>query len=662
MKKEITLKIKGDNGVAIENIGDLSSSFFRDTYYDAFYLIEKLIEKNENYVKRSEEQERLYNTITFLGERGSGKTSVMRSFLGMLQNLNLETLKKFLAEYKNKESHAISSECKIEYIDFVCLDCIDASLLEENEDIFVVILAKMLQKYNRIWEGKSDKRNLKARYDILEKFEEIYRKIKNLAKRKSDTYASGESYVQDLKELYGSLDLREAFQEFLPVFLDAVSENLNKSSRYLVIAVDDLDMNKKNGYNMLEQLHRYFMIPQVIICLAVSRREIEALCKEHYTNTYQNKEILSHRYLEKVMPVSQRIYMPEIISREVMLSGDKRIVKEAILRKIARTTHVYYDGCGLKTHFYEVGNLRTLNNLFNMLDRMPETDIAAYKKNFSSYLEILELNITRLRYDVINRMAAEKLNDEQDRIFQSIYESKVTRQGIVCLDWIEKKYRERFKKEFKEDSKEDADYAYGNFLRILHFIRKNVPEYKPLTECILALESIELTWLYENLNYDKNNNGYENILRKLNSCFGMSVGGSIGNKLLPYVDKGKKNVYVGYKVGIRNVKFELKTECGKNLLDSECDEILGELIRTMEMAFQMVVYKNYQNTDLELSIVLPKDEIIVDKKCMDDEFEEVEEEKISVLFEAQELDFDILGFVLNGMNYKSYFVKMKKCF
>lgn len=189
---------------------------------------------------------------------------------------------------------------------------------------------------------------------------------------------------------------------------------------------------------MLEQLHRYFMIPQVILCLAVSRKELQMLVQKQYEKTYSNTEILEHRYLEKVIPVSQRIYMPEVINQKVVVEvdGEQRSVKEAILRKIARTTHVYYDGYGLKTHFYEVGNLRTLNNLFYMLSRMPEEQMEINEQS-SRYLEILELNISRLRYDVINRMAAERLNDEQEAIFRNMYETNVTRQGLYV--WKEQK-------------------------------------------------------------------------------------------------------------------------------------------------------------------------------------------------------------------------------
>ena len=651
---KIVLQVNGDNGAVVENMENLSSSFFKDAYYDAFFLTEKIIKENQEYEKNVATQERLYNTITFIGERGSGKTSVMRSFLEMLQNPDPEIFQKFLSEYTSKESKGfVEGSSEIAKTEFVCIDCIDASLLEENEDIFGAILAKMLQKFNHTWEGRVDKRNLKARYEILESFEEIYRTIKHLNRSKGEENWHGESYVQDLKELYSSLDLRDIFQKFLPKYLETVSERKKTfSNRYLVVAVDDLDMNEKNGYNMLEQLHRYFMIPQVILCLAVSRKELQMLVQKQYEKTYSNTEILEHRYLEKVIPVSQRIYMPEVINQKVVVEvdGEQRSVKEAILRKIARTTHVYYDGYGLKTHFYEVGNLRTLNNLFYMLSRMSEEQMEINEQS-SRYLEILELNISRLRYDVINRMAAERLNDEQEAIFRNMYETNVTRQGIVCLERAEKISQTMRKETELEDA---SEYAYGELLRVIHVVRKWKTEYKPLMECMQALLSIEMTWLYENLKCNQDEKERKKARNNFNSCLGTSVGGQIGNKLIPYIKRGKSNIRVGYKI-IGDIKADIITEYTETAFDEQnCEQALSEIVKTIEMVFQMVAFRDIQNINLKFE--MPKEEIQTETDdVFEDEYEKKEDEKINIKFDAQDIMFDIFGFVVNGLNYEQYF-------
>ena len=129
---------------------------------------------------------------------------------------------------EKKELHSIDnvqtlpSAEELEKCAFVFLECIDASLLAEDEDIFEVILAKMLDRLlpimkdyhdSREWtvKGKSGylrytKEELMSQFDALHKYLVNMRDIKG---RRSD----GTGAVEILKDLSGSLDLREKFKD-----------------------------------------------------------------------------------------------------------------------------------------------------------------------------------------------------------------------------------------------------------------------------------------------------------------------------------------------------------------------------------------------------------------------------------------------------------------
>ena len=54
--------------------------------------------------------------------------------------------------------------------------------------------------------------------------------------------------------------------------------NASETKHYLVIPIDDLDMNIKNGYEQLEQIRKYLMIPKVIVLISANYDQLEKIC------------------------------------------------------------------------------------------------------------------------------------------------------------------------------------------------------------------------------------------------------------------------------------------------------------------------------------------------------------------------------------------------
>ena len=396
------LRVNDDCGLGrkLEKIEEFNESYFRDNYYDAFDLTRKILERNKKLKKKQEDesgncsanivQERLYNIITFCGGRGTGKTSVMDSVIGALQGDSYE-YERFIREYEERDENKGKGNGKntdlsqlLNEYEFICLDGIDASLLEGKEEILDVILSKMLQRLkhsiskkqerNCLWDMEA--RGTYSRGDIFRKFEEICESRRKLLWRLENPYEPGESSAEQLNNLAGSLDIRERLQELVDIYLQVMGSDRKKDKKYLVINIDDLDIHG-NAYQMLEQLHRYLMIPRVIIYMAVSEREIGAVCKQHFKETYDSPAELAMSYLEKVLPYSRRIYLPATFSGDffnIVVGEDPELddflVKDYLLKGIAQRTQVFYDGVGLETHFYEIGNLRTLFNFYYLLEGM----------------------------------------------------------------------------------------------------------------------------------------------------------------------------------------------------------------------------------------------------------------------------------------------------
>ena len=103
-----------------------------------------------------EETEPLYprevnNIISFIGDRGTGKTTVLREFCWLLQNLRSSRKNSWINNMPLDEE-AKERLLRTE-INFTVLSPIDASLLEEKEDLFELILAGLFEKCEEYWRG-----------------------------------------------------------------------------------------------------------------------------------------------------------------------------------------------------------------------------------------------------------------------------------------------------------------------------------------------------------------------------------------------------------------------------------------------------------------------------------------------------------------------------
>lgn len=664
------------HGIKYENIEEFGNSYFRDAYYDAFMLTGKIVEESSEYVKRKRSfrrsQERLYNIITFCGERGAGKTSVMNSFIGALQSADKKKCKKFIENYEESKNNKTLLADNLANCEFVCLDEIDASLLEPSEEILDVVLAKMFQYFrsnskayskNSFWGYEQGGEYIPyGRNDIIARFEEIYRNKHELSYRNNQSYSRGESAVETMSSLSGSLAIRDKFQQLIPMYLKAISPDdtgIDENNKFLVITIDDLDMNA-SGYEMLEQIHRYMMVPGVIIYLAVSGKELQAVCKKHFEKIYDNQDDLAMPYLEKVLPFSQRIYLPVLLnnSLDIRINPDNLSIKETLLRKIVRRTGVFYDGQGLKNHFYEVDNLRTLVNFYYFLDHMKKIEdikiTDEFKKQKQNY--IADSNIEKLKTDVVNRLAVKKLNETQNKVFQTYYKEDAVRRGEFFIDWIAETIKEgKYVNDYRK-----YGYSYGELLRGFYILGKEKKEYKPLIHCILAFETLTMTQLYLQAFKDNPN---EQASKKWEACISDSIGGSWTNHLLPEIKEKDQSstIEVGYKTDLE-LEWSINCEIDNSNPYETCKEILSkpDMVSAIEMMSMFITKRKDLDGNGDQFFKLEKSEIVRKKKDASDPLEVEYIPEMKIIFRKFAYTFDVLGFVFHSMNSESFFGEIYK--
>lgn len=514
----------GTFGVNYEDFHDFGKSYFKYIYKSAYERLDNIIIRNREMLKsKSHGEESRYNEIsnvlTFIGKRGTGKTSAMLSFM--------ESLKSYDERLSQGNGEEMFYSFKHEDVLFTCLDCIDGSLLEKGEDIFQIVLAQMYQKFQYLYkndhlmQSKEGEFGYQAR-ELHKKLEELYKKTCTLDEMSNRHVNRGESYINDLRTLASSQKIKGDFAKLTEEYLEQIRYKHNsfrdmRRQHFLVITVDDIDLNIENGFSMLEKIHRYLMIPNIIVLLSMDYQEMLQICMKNfykvllkYDSALRNGEEfvrgVSVDYLDKVLPINYRIYMPDINERYMhyKINGKnfREGVKTLLLGTLFQKTAVVFDSQGRKRHFYEPKSVRVLVDFFTGLDclenlpRFVNLTSEGRGEDFDGQQKkvynICEKNYQLLHSDLGTRLAFGMIEKEEQRRFftEKVMGAEVFRALEMVISYGVDKLKEY-------GVEKDKIYNYGVLINILYELgRIKDGEYKALTCCLLDYFSYELTKVY----------------------------------------------------------------------------------------------------------------------------------------------------------------------
>ena len=533
MEKEQNNAIKIDRmAYHFEALKDFEKSFYKNVYKEAYLRVDDIIkqalmhERMNNRISASLQTD-FPNIVTFIGARGSGKTSVMLSFVEALKDYRSESS-------RSQQFYTFNTNRNIV---FTCLDCIDGSLMEHGEDIFKTILAQMYQKFTDLeMEGeiqKSSDFDFRKR-ELLRGMEDVYRTVCDIENMSSGQLVTGEAYISSLRSFSSSQKVRKDFVDLIKKFTDLMRYNRYGRSElsgdhYVVIAIDDIDLNIQNSFSMLEKIHRYCTVPNVIVLLTLDFQQMLSIVTKHFYEVAPkvNKLLvaqemyvrnLSMDYLEKVLPINYRIYMPAM-GKNVIISKESNNIKTVILGKLYRRTGICFDSQGLKRHFYTPASMRELAGFYLMLESMGKiheahlTDGSVIpKEKIDNFAAIIEENYSILLSDLENRIVLEKLNKREDiRFVRELFHSDIRRAMssvkeyfLYCVNGLlgNKENSDQY-----DLIKDVEDTSYGELVEIVYKLgRIQIGAYKPMVHCLLAYFSYAFTRQYvlEKLSYDKN--------------------------------------------------------------------------------------------------------------------------------------------------------------
>lgn len=300
--------MKNNNHLPLEPTAFKSDEVDLTYYYHIFDCIDQICEEQKEIESSKEEEKKRIddversNILSILGGRGSGKTSALLSIKKIIRDFHDESRtneRKPFDEYRGLFNSI-----------YVLEKPIDPSIVVDSDNILKLVLSLLFDNYV---EQKEIDQSINYQ-KMIERFIQLNKTINRLTKPDLDNDS-----LEDLLSSKDVFNLRKSIRELIAGFLSAVS--IHHEYKYLMIMIDDVDLNAKSCFEMLEQMRKYLSQDNVIIILSGNYDDFERVIQNEYIANY-NKQYMSREethdlwqtihanaehYLIKVLPKLYRI-------------------------------------------------------------------------------------------------------------------------------------------------------------------------------------------------------------------------------------------------------------------------------------------------------------------------------------------------------------------
>lgn len=364
----IIFNLNQDNRPLKEDItmSSLEVSPFREQYKKSLSEIESYLNAlNEDDIDK--DMDYANNVFAFSGDRGSGKTSCMISVGGFLSKVK-STRSEFKEKYPN-----------ISETNFFSLDLMDPSYFDSKHNILSLFLAKLYGAYQKFTRQRMDIKESK-KMEFLTSLTKAQKHAHLLIDAESDVLITNK--VEELECLSVAVDLKEDIKELVNNFLEC----LNFDYKILLLRIDDIDLNAKEAALMAELIRKYFILPNVLVLMALKMNQLDIIKKNEYSNLFaldnSDEQVvdMAERYLTKLFPHSQRVYMPDIedlLNRKLTItSHNKRkeypSVQQCVPDLIYQKTRYLFYNSPVHASYIVPRNLRDLRQIIKLLWNMDD--------------------------------------------------------------------------------------------------------------------------------------------------------------------------------------------------------------------------------------------------------------------------------------------------
>lgn len=273
--KTIVFDFDNDNRPMRESVAE--GKLFEPQYQQALrqidtYLGELELEKTEEKENRERNNQRgetefiaddidyNNNIFSFVGGRGTGKTSCMISVASMLQDEKGKIDRK---EYPN-----------IEKIKFTTIDLIDPAYFDKSHNLMSLFLAKLYKKFMQVVE-KDEKGQMtrSEKQHFFQCYRDAHSQLHRLYHERDKEAFSDEDLMEYVEEVSASVKLKRTIQDLVDSYLKCTHHN----DTILILRVDDVDMDFDHASEMVETMRKYFVQPNLLVFVSCDIEQLEKI-------------------------------------------------------------------------------------------------------------------------------------------------------------------------------------------------------------------------------------------------------------------------------------------------------------------------------------------------------------------------------------------------
>lgn len=466
IKEKTVLSVMPDSGRELHAELDVTdqSNFMHPAFKQAITEINSLVKQANQFVYKNDDDLYGYggNVIAFCGGRGQGKTSVMLSFAKAMAdglknfafssayetdcNCDCDNRQKescsFPCEFRDKRKSApmrgLAFECE-----FKMVDPIDPAMLMKSGNAVNAVLAFIYKELEEmVRNGQISNLSERDKADLYLLFQSCTEWMRDSAKESNadelDMYLRfGDGFgikrtLYDLIQLYLYRDGNAQYSQ---------SGKDTRRDKFLVIQMDDTDLQLNNTFETIESIRRYLSLPNVIVLMAADMKQLRTLVTKHYylqmkdaicaeICSKKDVQLMAAKYLDKFIPAHQAIYLPlikDVIEEKgsvyIRFMGNDKDYElcEYVAQRIYERTGLIIRNKKKELHFIIPSTLRGLRHLLKLLNDMQDCGECPVVETSESYDEFRaraewtrkrQTNILRFESYFLSDWWASKLTDD----------------------------------------------------------------------------------------------------------------------------------------------------------------------------------------------------------------------------------------------------------
>ncbi|WP_422091033.1 hypothetical protein [Tenacibaculum ovolyticum] len=415
----LEINIGEEYKIKIEKEAEFENSIFKEVYTQAAKNVEEIVLQAKTSNKSNENNKSIgnndyNNVIAFTGERGTGKSSSMISFADALTENNYEE------EFWKKTPD-------IKDIKIGALDVIDPSLFRNEDKLFEIIISKMFSEFQKKLKVKAEDIKQDRKRDLIKKFQEVFNNLKVLHNGKSQVYEK--EAIEALSDLAFGTNLKDNFKKLVDEYLLCLYDIDKNKNGFLLIAIDDFDLNISGAYEMLEDIRQFLIQSNVIILIACKIEQLQDSIEKKIRSEYKimipkhgssylndNPTDMAAKYLLKLIPINKRSYLPQLDFRTELiklfkdgkeLPKNDNAIEEWVLNEIHLKTGFIFIKKDSNLNYLIPKNLREFIQFYKFIIELTNDKIAN-QESFKMYFHKVWCinNLKKNQLNILNELVS----------------------------------------------------------------------------------------------------------------------------------------------------------------------------------------------------------------------------------------------------------------